>query len=46
MRIYNVAFRFYDYSYGAAIAVGGLIFSLAIAIAFVILQARREREFA
>jgi multiple sugar transport system permease protein len=46
MRIFNVAFRFYDYSYGAAMAVGGFIISLAIAVVFVVLQARREREYA
>ena len=46
MRIFNVAFRFYDYSYGATMAVGGFIVSLAIALVFVILQARREKEYA
>lgn len=44
MRIYNVAFRFYDYSYGAAMAVGGFFVSLTIAIIFVTMQGRRERE--
>lgn len=44
MRIYNAAFRFYDYSFAASIGVAGLIFSLIIAIAFVVLQNRRARE--
>lgn len=44
MRVYNAAFRFYDYSYAAAIGVAGFIFSLAIAIAFIALQNRRARE--
>lgn len=44
MRIYNAAFRFYDYSFAAAIGVAGLLFSLLIAVAFVVLQNRRARE--
>lgn len=44
MRIFNTAFRFYDYSYASAIGVAGFIVSLVIACAFVILQARRVRE--
>jgi multiple sugar transport system permease protein len=44
LRIYNTAFRFYDYSYAAALGVSGFIVSLVIAFFFVILQARRAQE--
>lgn len=44
MRIYNAAFRFYDYSFAAAIGVAGLVFSLIISIAFIALQNRRAQE--
>ena len=44
MRIFNTAFRFYDYSYAAAFGVAGFIVSLVIAFFFIILQARREQE--
>ena len=44
MRIFNTAFRFYDYSYATAIGVAGFIVSLVIAFFFIILQARRARE--
>lgn len=46
VRIFNTAFRFYDYSYASAIAVAGFLVSLVIAFFFIIMQARREREFA
>jgi multiple sugar transport system permease protein len=46
MRIYNTAFRFYDYSYAAALGVAGFLVSLVIAVIFIALQARRAREFA
>jgi multiple sugar transport system permease protein len=46
MRIFNTAFRFYDYSYATAIGVAGFLVSLVIAFFFVVLQARRAREFA
>ncbi len=46
MRIYNAAFRFYDYSYAAAMGVAGFLISLIIAIVFIILQARRAKEYA
>ncbi len=46
MRIYNAAFRFYDYSYAAAMGVAGFLISLTIAIIFITVQARRAREFA
>ena len=44
MRIFNTAFRFYDYSYATAIGVAGFVVSLVIAFFFVVLQARRARE--
>lgn len=44
MRIYNTAFRFYDYSYATAIGVAGFALSLVIAVFFIILQNRRARE--
>ena len=44
MRIFNTAFRFYDYSYATAIGVAGFVVTMVIALAFVILQARRAQE--
>lgn len=44
MRIFNTAFRFYDYSYATAFGVAGFIVSLVIAFFFIILQARRAQE--
>ncbi len=44
IRIFNTAFRFYDYSYATAIGVAGFVVSLVIAFFFIILQARRARE--
>ncbi len=44
MRIFNTAFRFYDYSYATAIGVAGFLVSLVIAFFFIVLQARRARE--
>jgi multiple sugar transport system permease protein len=44
IRIYNTAFRFYDYSYATALGVAGFIVSLVIAFFFIMLQVRRERE--
>ena len=46
MRIYNTAFRFYDYSYATAIGVAGFLVSLVVAFFFIVLQARRAREIA
>jgi multiple sugar transport system permease protein len=46
MRIFNTAFRFYDYSYAIAIGVAGFLVSLVIAIFFIILQTRRAQELA
>ena len=44
IRIYNTAFRFYDYSYATALGVAGFIVSLVIAFFFILLQARRAQE--
>jgi multiple sugar transport system permease protein len=44
MRIYNTAFRFYDYSYATALGVAGFIVSLVIAFFFIMLQTRRAQE--
>jgi multiple sugar transport system permease protein len=44
IRIFNTAFRFYDYSYASALAVSGFIVSLVIAFFFISLQSRRAQE--
>jgi multiple sugar transport system permease protein len=44
MRIFNTAFRFFDYSYAAAIGVAGFLVSLIFAIVFIFMQARRAQE--
>ena len=44
LRVFNTAFRFFDYSYAAAIGVAGFLVTLVIAVAFIALQTRRERE--
>jgi multiple sugar transport system permease protein len=44
IRIFNTAFRFYDYSYATALGVAGFIISLVIAFFFIMLQARRTQE--
>lgn len=44
MRIFNTAFRFYDYSYATAIGVAGFIVSLVIASLFIVLQSRQAQE--
>ncbi|MEZ4676784.1 MAG: sugar ABC transporter permease [Caldilineaceae bacterium] len=44
IRIYNTAFRFYDYSYATALGVAGFVVSLVIALFFIILQIRRTQE--
>jgi multiple sugar transport system permease protein len=46
MRIYNTAFRFYDYSYATAFGVAGFVVSLIIAFFFILLQSRRAEEAA
>ena len=44
IRIFNTAFRFYDYSYATALGVAGFVVSLVIAFFFILLQVRRTRE--
>jgi multiple sugar transport system permease protein len=44
MRIFNTAFRFYDYSYATAFGVAGFIVSLVITFFFITLQSRRAQE--
>ena len=44
IRIYNTAFRFYDYSYATALGVAGFVVSLAVAFLFILMQARRAQE--
>lgn len=44
IRIYNTAFRFYDYSYATALGVAGFVVSLVIASVFILLQVRRTQE--
>lgn len=44
IRIYNTAFRFYDYSYATALGVAGFVVSLVIASVFIFLQVRRTQE--
>jgi multiple sugar transport system permease protein len=44
MRIFNTAFRFYDYSYATALGVAGFVVSLAITFFFISLQSRRAEE--
>ncbi len=46
IRIFNTAFRFYDYSYATALGVAGFVVSLAVAFVFILMQARRAQETA
>ncbi|MCY4409985.1 MAG: sugar ABC transporter permease [Caldilineaceae bacterium] len=46
IRIFNTAFRFYDYSYATALGVAGFVVSLAVAFVFILMQARRAQESA
>jgi multiple sugar transport system permease protein len=46
MRIFNTAFRFYDYSYATALGVAGFVVSLIITSFFIGLQSRRAKEAA
>jgi multiple sugar transport system permease protein len=46
IRIYNTAFRFYDFSYAAVLGVAGFIMALTVALVFVALQRRQELEVA
>jgi multiple sugar transport system permease protein len=46
IRVYNTAFRFYDFSYAAAIGVAGFVIVLIVALVFLMLQRRQEMEIA
>jgi multiple sugar transport system permease protein len=46
IRIYNTAFRFYDFSYAAVLGVAGFVMALTIALFFVAMQRRQEMEVA
>jgi multiple sugar transport system permease protein len=46
IRVYNTAFRFYDFSYAAAIGVAGFVIVLVVALVFLMLQRRQEMELA
>jgi multiple sugar transport system permease protein len=41
IRIYNTAFRFFDFSYGATLGVAGFVTVFVITVIFVVLQRRR-----
>jgi multiple sugar transport system permease protein len=44
IRIYNTAFRFYDFSYGATLGVAGFVAAIGITLIFLMLQRRQEME--
>jgi multiple sugar transport system permease protein len=44
VRIYNEAFRFYDFSYAAVIGVAGFLLALTISLVFLAVQRRQEME--
>ena len=44
IRIFNTAFRFYDYSYATALGVAGFVVSLVVALIFIFMQARRTQD--
>lgn len=46
VRIYNTAFRFYDFSYGATIGVTGFVVAMTIALLFLAVQRRQDLEAA
>jgi multiple sugar transport system permease protein len=46
IRVYNTAFRYYDFSYAAAIGVAGFVIVLVVALVFLMLQRRQEMELA
>jgi multiple sugar transport system permease protein len=43
VHVYNTAFQFYDYSYGATWGVTGFVVALALAVVYLALQRRAER---
>lgn len=44
IRIYQTAFRFYDFNYAATIGVAGFLFVFVIALLFLAIQRRQELE--
>ncbi|MGH2548557.1 MAG: carbohydrate ABC transporter permease [Thermomicrobiales bacterium] len=46
IRVYNTAFRFYDFSYAAAIGVAGFVMVLIVSLVFLMLQRRQEMAIA
>jgi multiple sugar transport system permease protein len=44
IRIYSTAFRFYDFSYAAALGVAGFLLALTVALVFLAVQRRQELE--
>jgi multiple sugar transport system permease protein len=46
VRVYNTAFRFYDFSYAVAIGVTGFFMALIVALVFILIQRRQEMEIA
>src|SRR5215207_5715997 len=44
VRIYNEAFRFYDFSYAAVVGVAGFMLALTISLVFLAVQRRQEME--
>lgn len=46
IRIYNTAFRFYDFSYAAVLGVAGFVMALTVALVFLAAQRRLEMEAA
>lgn len=42
--VYNTAFKYYDYALSSAIGVSGLVITMLVAIAFLVLQNRAEKE--
>lgn len=44
IKMYNTAFRFFDFSYGAALGVAGFLVALLITIVFLVVQLRRSQE--
>jgi multiple sugar transport system permease protein len=44
IRVYQTAFRFYDFSYAATIGVAGFLIVLTISLIFLYVQRRQELE--
>jgi multiple sugar transport system permease protein len=44
IRMYNTAFRFFDFSYGATLGVAGFVTVFAIGVVFIVLQRRRAAQ--